>query len=131
MAAKSSGLMKIDPIKLSRASNSCDYFLVLLSESSALSEMVIEEVRRIKSRQDQMAQSDDTPIQWPLILPIRINFRSMHHSIMTYIVIYNVFIKFNRIVMQTHKILLSKLSASIKAYPWVHQHQSVQMNAIK
>lgn len=44
----------------------CDYFLLLLSERSAVSEMVTEEVRRAKQLRDQTGK--------PLILPIRINF---------------------------------------------------------
>ncbi len=46
----------------------CDYFLLLLSEQSAVSEMVTEEVRQAKllggNRKDQR----------PIILPIRVNF---------------------------------------------------------
>jgi hypothetical protein len=44
----------------------CDYFLLLLSERSAVSEMVTEEVRRAKQLRDQTGK--------PLIFPIRLNF---------------------------------------------------------
>lgn len=47
---------------------SCDYFLLLLSPLSASSEMVLEEVRTVKTLQD--GRSDGRPI----ILPIRVNF---------------------------------------------------------
>lgn len=46
----------------------CDYFLLLLSEQSAVSEMVTEEVRRAKQLRDL------SPTQKPIILPIRVNF---------------------------------------------------------
>ena len=46
----------------------CDYFLLLLSEHSAISEMVTEEVRRAKQLRDLR------PTQKPIILPIRVNF---------------------------------------------------------
>ncbi|MCU0548074.1 MAG: AAA-like domain-containing protein [Leptolyngbya sp. Prado105] len=44
----------------------CDYFLLLLSERSSVSEMVTEEVRRAKQLHDQTGK--------PTILPIRLNF---------------------------------------------------------
>ena len=44
----------------------CDYFLLLLSERSAVSEMVTEEVRRAKQLRDQTGK--------PMLLPIRVNF---------------------------------------------------------
>lgn len=46
----------------------CDYFLLLLSEHSARSEMVTEEVRRAKELQDTRATGK------PVILPVRVNF---------------------------------------------------------
>jgi hypothetical protein len=46
----------------------CDYFLLLLSEQSAVSEMVTEEVRRAKQL------GDLRPTHKPIILPIRVNF---------------------------------------------------------
>lgn len=46
----------------------CDYFLLLLSEKSAVSEMVTEEVLRAKQLQDIRADNR------PVILPIRVNF---------------------------------------------------------
>ncbi len=46
--------------------NTCDYMLVLLSEQAALSEMVTEEVKRARQRQEQTGR--------PWILPIRVNF---------------------------------------------------------
>lgn len=45
-----------------------DYFLLLLSEQSAVSEMVTEEVRRAKLLRDSRTD------QRPMILPIRVNF---------------------------------------------------------
>lgn len=44
----------------------CDYFLLLLSEQSAVSEMVTEEVRRAKQLRDQTGR--------PMLFPIRVNF---------------------------------------------------------
>ena len=46
----------------------CDYFLLLLSPQSAISEMVTEEVRRAKQLQDERTCGK------PTILPIRVNF---------------------------------------------------------
>jgi hypothetical protein len=46
----------------------CDYFLLLLSEHSARSEMVTEEVRRAKELKDTQNMGK------PTILPVRINF---------------------------------------------------------
>ena len=46
----------------------CDYLLLLLSEQSALSEMVTEEVRRAKELREK------NPEGKPRILPIRVNF---------------------------------------------------------
>ncbi|NET36264.1 MAG: TIR domain-containing protein [Cyanothece sp. SIO1E1] len=46
----------------------CDYLLLLLSEKSAASEMVIEEVRRAKELRDSR------PERKPIILPIRVQF---------------------------------------------------------
>uniref|UniRef100_B8HVB7 non-specific serine/threonine protein kinase n=1 Tax=Cyanothece sp. (strain PCC 7425 / ATCC 29141) TaxID=395961 RepID=B8HVB7_CYAP4 len=46
----------------------CDYFLLLLSAQSASSEMVLEEVRRIRQLQEERADHR------PIILPIRVNF---------------------------------------------------------
>ncbi len=44
----------------------CEYFLVLLSARSAVSEMVTEEVRRAKQLRDQTGK--------PMLLPIRVDF---------------------------------------------------------
>jgi hypothetical protein len=52
--------------RIDRELAQCDYFLLLLSERSALSEMVTEEVRRAKQLRDQTGK--------PLILPIRVDF---------------------------------------------------------
>ncbi|MBD2097012.1 AAA-like domain-containing protein [Trichocoleus sp. FACHB-591] len=46
----------------------CDYFLLLLSEQSAVSEMVTEEVRHAKELHDERAEPK------PILLPIRVNF---------------------------------------------------------
>jgi len=46
----------------------CDYLVLLLSEPSATSEMVTEEVRRAKELQDAHPEGK------PMILPIRVNF---------------------------------------------------------
>lgn len=45
----------------------CDYFLLLLSPQAAVSEMVIEELRRVKQLQE--SRYDDKPV----VLPIRVN----------------------------------------------------------
>ena len=44
----------------------CDYFLLLLSERAAVSEMVTEEVRQAKQLRDRTGK--------PILLPIRVNF---------------------------------------------------------
>jgi serine/threonine-protein kinase len=46
----------------------CDYFLLLLSPSSVTSEMVTEEVRRVKAVRDERGTGK------PVILPIRVQF---------------------------------------------------------
>lgn len=75
MAAKSIRLGENWAHKVNEALNSCDYFLVLLSESSAVSEMVIEEVRHIKAMQDKPGdEQQDGGMSWPVILPIRLKF---------------------------------------------------------
>ena len=75
MAAKSIRLGENWAHKVNEALNSCDYFLVLLSESSAVSEMVIEEVRHIKAMQDKNgADQPEHSMSWPMILPIRLKF---------------------------------------------------------
>ncbi|MEQ8758071.1 MAG: AAA-like domain-containing protein [Coleofasciculus sp. G1-WW12-02] len=56
------------PQRLEAELKQCDYLLLLLSEQSALSEMVIEEVRRAKELRNT------NPDGKPIILPIRINF---------------------------------------------------------
>ena len=52
--------------RIDTALEQCEYFLLLLSEGSAVSEMVTEEVRRAKQLRDQTGK--------PMILPIRVNF---------------------------------------------------------
>jgi serine/threonine-protein kinase len=54
--------------RIDDALEQCDYFLVLLSEQSATSEMVTEEVRRAKELRDAHPEGK------PHILPIRVNF---------------------------------------------------------
>ncbi|HAG82090.1 MAG TPA: molecular chaperone Tir [Cyanobacteria bacterium UBA12227] len=56
------------PQRLEAELKQCDYLLLLLSEQSAISEMVTEEVRRAK----ELQESD--PEGKPGILPIRVNF---------------------------------------------------------
>ncbi|MDX2215666.1 MAG: toll/interleukin-1 receptor domain-containing protein [Oculatellaceae cyanobacterium bins.114] len=46
----------------------CDFFLLLLSEQSAVSEMVTEEVRRAKQLRDSRGD------RRPVMLPIRLSF---------------------------------------------------------
>jgi hypothetical protein len=55
------------PEKVQQALNKCDYFLVLLSEKSAKSEMVIQEIKTAKKLHDN-SQTDK-----PRILPLRID----------------------------------------------------------
>ena len=54
--------------RIDQALEACDYLLLLLSEKSAASEMVTEEVRRARELRD--SRSDNKPI----ILPIRVQF---------------------------------------------------------
>jgi AAA-like domain/Protein kinase domain/TIR domain len=52
----------------------CDYFLLLLSPESALSEVILAEVRAAKQRQDQaLTQPPHPGVYKPVILPIRVN----------------------------------------------------------
>ena len=68
MAAASIRLGENWSQRIDRALENCDYLLLLLSEKSAASEMVTEEVRRAKELRDSR------PDQKPIILPIRVQF---------------------------------------------------------
>ena len=68
MAGESIRLGENWPQRIDRELEQCDYFLLLLSEKAATSEMVTEEVRRAKQLQDLR------PEHKPVILPIRVNF---------------------------------------------------------
>jgi AAA domain-containing protein/TIR domain-containing protein len=67
MAARSIRLGDVWSRRIDEALRGCGYFLLLLSQLSADSEMVIEEVRQARALRDQ-GQSDK-----PVILPVRIN----------------------------------------------------------
>lgn len=54
--------------RISSELEQCDYLLLFLSPQSAVSEMVIEEVRRAKELRERRAEAK------PIILPIRVNF---------------------------------------------------------
>ncbi|MCH9054564.1 AAA-like domain-containing protein [Synechococcus sp. PCC 6716] len=54
--------------RIDHALKQCDFFLLLLSQAAAQSEMVLEEVRSVKQLQSQ--RSD----RRPFILPVRVNF---------------------------------------------------------
>jgi class 3 adenylate cyclase len=56
------------PKRLERELEQCDYFVLFLSPQAAQSEMVIEEVRRVKILRDAHPEGK------PVILPIRVNF---------------------------------------------------------
>ena len=56
------------PQRIEAELQQCDYFLLLLSEQSVTSEMVTEEVRRVKDLRNANPQNK------PAILPIRVNF---------------------------------------------------------
>lgn len=68
MAGASIRIGETWPHRIDQELEACDYFLLLLSEQSALSEMVTEEVRHAKQLHDTRAE------QKPIILPIRVNF---------------------------------------------------------
>ncbi|MUG93276.1 TIR domain-containing protein [Scytonema sp. UIC 10036] len=68
MAGESIRLGETWPQRIDAELERSDYFLLLLSEQSAISEMVTEEVRRAKRWRDSRAD------QRPTILPIRVNF---------------------------------------------------------
>lgn len=67
MAAKSIRMGDVWSRRIDEALHGCGYFLLLLSQLSADSEMVIEEVRQARALREQ-GQSDK-----PVILPVRIN----------------------------------------------------------
>ncbi|MEH2419490.1 MAG: AAA-like domain-containing protein [Nostoc sp.] len=67
MAGESIRLGEKWPQRIDEELKLCDYFLLLLSERSATSEMVTEEVRQAKQLRDGSDQYK------PMILPIRIN----------------------------------------------------------
>ncbi|WP_334820338.1 AAA-like domain-containing protein [Nostoc sp.] len=68
MASESIRLGEKWPQRIDEELKLCDYFLLLLSERSATSEMVTEEVRQAKELRDGSDQHK------PVILPIRVNF---------------------------------------------------------
>ena len=68
MASKSIRLGENWPQRIHEALEQCDYFLLLLSPQSAVSEMVTEEVRRAKDLRERRSERK------PIILPIRVNF---------------------------------------------------------
>lgn len=68
MAGESIRLGENWPQRVDSELEQCDYFLLLLSPQSAISEMVTEEVRRAKQLRDTR------PTQKPIILPIRVGF---------------------------------------------------------
>lgn len=68
MAGESIRLGETWPQRIDAELERSDYFLLLLSEQSAVSEMVTEEVRRAKLLRDSRGD------QRPMILPIRVNF---------------------------------------------------------
>jgi len=68
MAGESIRLGETWPERIDRELERCDYFLLLLSEKSATSEMVTEEVRRARELRDRRSEHK------PIILPIRVNF---------------------------------------------------------
>ena len=68
MAGESIRLGENWPERIDRELERCDYFLLLLSEKSATSEMVTEEVRRARELRDRRSEHK------PIILPIRVNF---------------------------------------------------------
>lgn len=68
MAGESIRLGEKWPQRIDEELKLCDYFLLLLSERSANSEMVTEEVRQAKELRDRSNNYK------PVILPIRVNF---------------------------------------------------------
>ncbi|MBN3939215.1 AAA-like domain-containing protein [Nostoc sp. NMS9] len=68
MAGESIRLGEKWPQRIDEELKLCDYFLLLLSERSATSEMVTEEVRQAKQLRDGSDKHK------PVILPIRVNF---------------------------------------------------------
>ncbi|MDF5735456.1 MULTISPECIES: AAA-like domain-containing protein [unclassified Nostoc] len=68
MAGESIRLGEKWPQRIDEELKLCDYFLLLLSERSAISEMVTEEVRQAKELQDSSDRHK------PVILPIRVKF---------------------------------------------------------
>jgi len=68
MAGESIRLGENWPQRIDAELETCDYFLLLLSPQSALSEMVTEEVRRAKQLRNSR------PERRPVILPVRVNF---------------------------------------------------------
>jgi serine/threonine-protein kinase len=67
MAAESIRLGERWPERIERELSECDYFLLLLTPRSAVSEMVIEEVRQTKGIRDARKREQ------PVILPVRID----------------------------------------------------------
>ena len=68
MAGESIRLGEKWPARIDAELQQCDYLLLLLSEESAMSEMVTEEVRRAKELRESRMNGK------PMILPIRVNF---------------------------------------------------------
>ncbi len=60
----------------------CEYFLLLLSEQTAVSEIIIEKLRRIKEMRDCRQKPE------PIVLPIRVNYPAtipLNHDLRSYI----------------------------------------------
>jgi serine/threonine-protein kinase len=70
------------PIHIENALNKCGHFLLLLSAKSAASDMVIEEVRRVKSLRDTRTDKR------PCIMPVRVNLpfdQSLNYDLAGYL----------------------------------------------
>ena len=67
MAGESIRLGERWPARIDQALEQCDWFLLFLSPQAATSEMVTEEVRRVKALQEKRGG------EWPALLPIRVN----------------------------------------------------------
>ena len=55
------------PERISAELKACEYFIVLISENSLHSDMVTEEIRKVKELQQQ------SPTDFPVVFPIRLN----------------------------------------------------------
>lgn len=81
-SSHSSGVAQAELAQIDRQLAQCDYFILLLSPQAALSEMVIEELRRVQELRDESQNAK------PVVLAIRVNCpprTPLNHDLRSYL----------------------------------------------